>query len=147
MSWSKESNRRGDEQSKVGTLFSSAAALFITLPLLFYILIFTVVKQLTKNHRKALNAAIYSTTFVLIVSVHFLIMTIWESSYLFIIILFMLVTAVFFTFLHWKTREEIIYRKVFAGYLRLNFLMFSVFYIGLLLFGIITRAKSLIFSV
>ncbi|RST75592.1 DUF3397 domain-containing protein [Siminovitchia acidinfaciens] len=131
----------------MGTLFSSAAAVFITLPILFYILIFTLVKQLTRNHRKALNAAIYMTTFVLIASVHFLIMTIWESSYLFIIILFMLVTAVFFTFLHWKTREEIIYRKVFAGYLRLNFLMFSFFYIGLLLFGIIARAKNLIFSV
>lgn len=131
----------------MGTFFSSAAALFITLPILFYILVFTVIKQLTRNHRKALNAAIYLTTFILIISVHFLIMTIWETSYLFVIILFMLVTAVFFTFLHWKTREEIIYGKVFAGYLRLNFLMFSVFYIGLLLFGIITRAKNLIFSV
>ncbi len=131
----------------MGTIFSSAAALFITVPLLFYILVFTIVKQLTRNHKKALNAAIYLTTFVLVISVHFLIMAIWESSYLFVIILFMLVTAVFFTLLHWKTREEIIYGKVFAGYLRLNFLMFSFFYISLLLFGIITRAKSLIFSV
>ncbi|RST60849.1 DUF3397 domain-containing protein [Siminovitchia terrae] len=131
----------------MGTLFSSAAALFITVPLLFYIVVFTIVKQLTRNHKKALNAAIYLTTFILVISVHFLIMTIWESSYLFVIILFMLITAVFFTFLHWKTREEIIYWKVFAGYLRLNFLMFSVFYISLLLFGIITRAKNLIFSV
>ncbi|MBD8003926.1 DUF3397 domain-containing protein [Bacillus norwichensis] len=131
----------------MGTIFSSAAALFITVPLLFYILVFTIVKQLTRNHKKALNAAIYLTTFVLVISVHFLIMAIWESSYLFVIILFMLVTAVFFTFLHWKTREEIIYGRVFAGYLRLNFLMFSFFYISLLLFGIITRAKNLIFSV
>ncbi len=131
----------------MGTIFSSAAALFITVPLLFYILVFTIVKQLTRNHKRALNAAIYLTTFVLVISVHFLIMAIWESSYLFVIILFMLVTAVFFTFLHWKTREEIIYGRVFAGYLRLNFLMFSFFYISLLLFGIITRAKNLIFSV
>ncbi|MFD1705788.1 DUF3397 domain-containing protein [Siminovitchia sediminis] len=131
----------------MGTFLSSAAAIFITLPILFYVLIFTIVKQMTRNHRKALNAAIYSTTFILIFSVHFLVVTIWENSYLFVIILFMLITAVFFTILHWKTREEIIYKKVFAGYWRLNFLLFSFFYIGLIIFGVITRAKDLIFNV
>lgn len=124
------------------TLFSSAAALFIMLPILFYALIFTVVKQLGRNHRRAVSAAVYSTSIVLIFSVHFLIETIWGESYLAMIILFLLVIAVLFTFVHWKVREEIIYSKVIGGYLRLNFLLFSLFYVGLLLTGIVINVKG-----
>lgn len=122
--------------------FSSAAGLFITIPFLFYILLFTIIKQITKNHRLALNSAINATTFVLIISVHLIILTIWDRSLLALIILVMLVLAIMFTFYHWKTKEEIHYRKVFIGFWRFNFLVFSLLYISLILFGIISRAKE-----
>lgn len=126
----------------MAAIFSSAAALFITIPVLFYLVLFTLVKQITKNHRLALNSAINATTFVLIISVHFILLTIWGRSFLAIIILVMLVLAIIFTFYHWKTKEEIHYRKVFIGYWRFNFLMFSLLYFSLILFGIISRAKE-----
>lgn len=124
----------------MGTIFSNVVALFVTAPLLFYLLIFVFVKQLTKSHRKALNIAIYTTTFILIASVHFLMIAIWSQSYFFIIILFMLTVAIGFTFLYWKTKEEIIYTKVLIGFWRLNFLIFSILYVGLLIYGLSIRA-------
>ncbi|MBM7715570.1 DUF3397 domain-containing protein [Siminovitchia sp. FSL H7-0308] len=123
-------------------IFSSAAGLFITIPFLFYILLFTIIKQITKNHRLALNSAINATTFVLIISVHLIILTIWDRSFLALIILVMLVLAIMFTFYHWKTKEEIHYRKVFIGFWRFNFLVFSLLYVSLILFGVISRAKE-----
>lgn len=124
----------------MGSILSNAAALFITVPLFFYLLIFVFVKQVTKNHRKAFSIAVHLTTVLLIASVHFLIIAIWSQSYFFLIVLFMLVLAMIFTFLHWKMREEIIYSKVFIGYWRFNFLVFSILYISLLIYGVSTRA-------
>jgi hypothetical protein len=124
----------------MGELLSSLAALFITLPALLYFIIFIPLKIVTKNKRKAMNAAVNVTTFSLIFSIHFLILAIWNQSLFWVIALFMLITAVSFTILYWRIREEIIYPKVFLGYWRLNFLLFSVIYIGLLLYGITTRA-------
>src|SRR6185312_932616 len=97
-------------------------------------------RKWTKNGRMARNFAINSTTVVLIFSVHFIIFAIWAKSMLFLILLFMLVTAITFTYIYWKVREEINYPKVFLGFWRLNFLLFSVIYIGLLLYGTISRA-------
>ncbi|MFS0643587.1 DUF3397 domain-containing protein [Siminovitchia sp. 179-K 8D1 HS] len=128
----------------MAAFFSSAVAFFITIPVLFYILLFTLVKQITKNHRLALNSAINATTFVLVISVHFIILTIWGRSFLGLIILAMLILAIIFTFYYWKTKEEIHYQKVFIGYWRLNFLMFTLLYIGFVLYGIISRAKEML---
>ncbi|MCR2820821.1 DUF3397 domain-containing protein [Lederbergia panacisoli] len=119
---------------------SSLAALFIILPVLLYALVFFIMKQWTKSHQKAKSAAINITTFILIFSVHYLILVIWSKSFLWMIILFILLTAIVFTYIYWKVKEEIDYGKVFQGFWRLNFLLFSVVYIGLLLYGAASRA-------
>jgi hypothetical protein len=128
----------------MAAFFSSAAALFVTFPVFFYILLFVFVKQLTKNHRLAVNSALNATTFVLIISVHLLIVTIWERSFLGVMIVGMLVLAVVFTIFYWKAKEEIHYKKVLIGFWRLNFLMFSLLYVGLVIIGILVRAKHLL---
>lgn len=124
----------------MGAVFSTVAALFITLPVLLYFIVFIVTKQWTKNHRKAMSAAINFTTFILIFSVHFLIVAIWARSFIWVIILFMLSTAIVFTFIFWKTKEEIVFPKIFTGVWRLNFLLLSAVYVGLLLYGAASRA-------
>ncbi|HEY4553527.1 MAG TPA: DUF3397 domain-containing protein [Bacillaceae bacterium] len=123
----------------MGSVVSNLAALFITLPALFYLTVFIIVKQWTNDHRKAIDMAINGTTFILVVSVHFLIIAIWSRSMAGVIILFMLITALLFSILYWKKRDEIIFGKVFKGYWRLSFLLFSFVYLGLLLYGIATR--------
>ncbi|MCJ8006168.1 DUF3397 domain-containing protein [Lederbergia wuyishanensis] len=123
---------------------TSLAAIFIILPVLFYALVFYSTKYWSKNNRKAKSVAINITTFILIFSVHYLILTIWSKSLLWMIILFILLTAIVFTFVYWKTKEEIHYRKVFQGFWRLNFLLFSAIYICLLIYGAASRAVEAI---
>ncbi|MBS4198853.1 DUF3397 domain-containing protein [Bacillus sp. FJAT-49732] len=126
---------------------TSLAAIFIILPVLLYALVYYIMKQWTKNHRKAKGAAINLTTFVLILSVHYLILTIWSKSLLWVIILFILFTAIVFTFIYWKVKEEVNYAKVFKGFWRLNFLLFSAIYISLLIYGAASRAvEAIIFG-
>lgn len=130
----------------MGAFVSTVAALFITLPILLYTIVFFAAKQWTKNSRRSMNAAINITTPLLIFSVHFLIIAIWSSSHIWGIMLFMLILGVVFTFIYWKSRDEIYYPKLFLGYWRLNFLVFSAAYIVLLVYGTTSRAIEAVTS-
>ncbi|MFK4998053.1 DUF3397 domain-containing protein [Bacillus sp. N9] len=112
----------------------------IIMPLFLFVIIFKTMKRWLRNGRKARNIAINITTPVLIMSVHFLMMAIWARSLLWLIFLIMLISAVVFTIVYWRYREEIIYSKMMVGYWRLSFLLFSFAYIVLMIYGIASRA-------
>ncbi|PLR77494.1 DUF3397 domain-containing protein [Bacillus sp. V3-13] len=123
------------------SVFSFLIATFVTVPLLGYILIFVIAKQLTKNHRSSVQLALDISTFLLIISVHFLIVTIWDKSFLWIILLGMIGIAIVFAFLHWKIKHEINLASLFKGFWRFNFLLFFSAYILLIIFGLIQRVS------
>lgn len=117
-------------------LFSSVIATLITIPILVYILIFIVAKQLTKNHRKAVQLGLDISTLFFILSVHFLVLTIWERSFLSIIFIFMLICAIIFVIINWKVKGEIVFTRFFKGFWRFSFLVFFIAYIGLTIYGL-----------
>ncbi|PLR80981.1 MULTISPECIES: DUF3397 domain-containing protein [Bacillus] len=123
------------------SVFSFLIATFVTAPLLGYILIFVIAKQLTKNHRSSVQLAIDISTILLIISVHFLIVTIWDKSFLWIILLGMISIAIGFVLLHWKIKHEINLASLFKGFWRFNFLLFFSAYILLIIFGLIQRVS------
>ncbi|PLR84109.1 DUF3397 domain-containing protein [Bacillus canaveralius] len=123
------------------SVFSFLIATFVTAPLLGYILVFVIAKQLTKNHRSSVQLAIDISTILLIISVHFLIVTIWDKSFLWIILLGMISIAIGFALLHWKIKHEINLASLFKGFWRFNFLLFFSAYILLIIFGLIQRVS------
>lgn len=126
----------------MGTFLSWIIAILITVPLVGYLLSFIIVKQITKNHRKAVAISIDITTFILIVSVHFMIKAIWNHSFLWLIFLFMLLLALSFVIIYRYLRNEIEYLRIFRGYWRLNFLLFFIVYFVLLIFGLTSRVME-----
>jgi len=125
---------------------SVAAAALVTVPLVGYLIIFILSKQLTGNHRLSVHRAIDFSTFLLILSVHFLIVVIWERSFLWLIMLILITLALIFVVFHWKYRQEIDFSRIFKGYWRINFLLFSLAYIILIIFGLYQRLAVLIAS-
>lgn len=119
-------------------------ATFITIPILGYILIFVICKQVTKKHRRAVQMAIDGSTLLFIISVHFLIVTIWEKSFLWVILLLILSVGVMVVLLHWKLKEEIDYPKVFRGFWRMNFLLFFSAYMVLIIIGLVQSISNAI---
>lgn len=119
--------------------FSALAATLITVPMIGYLAVFIIAKQITGNHRRSVNLAIDFSTFLLVLSVHFLILTIWDKSFLWLIIIVLLGMAAIFVWIHWKFKEEIVLPKVFKGFWRFNFLLFFSAYIVLVLFGLFQR--------
>lgn len=121
------------------SIMSSLTAIIIIFPFVLFILVFYIGKQITNKKRSARNIAINVTTIALIFSVHFIIISIWAKSLIWAIVLFLILSAIIFTFLYWKFANEIVYRKVFSRYWRLNFLFFSFVYLILLLYGLGSR--------
>lgn len=124
--------------------FSHFLAAIIIMPVLGYIIIFVLTKQITKKHRKAVHFALDGSTILFILSVHYLIVTIWGQSYLWLLLLAMIVVAMIVAIVHWKVKEEVDFVKVFRGAWRFNFLLFFAGYIVLLAVGLIMNImKSL----
>nr|WP_295971534.1 DUF3397 domain-containing protein [uncultured Bacillus sp.] len=119
--------------------FSSIIATFVTIPLFGYIIVFIVSKLLTKKHRKSVGIALDVTTLLLIICVHYMIIAIWGTSHLWLILIIMLLIAAIFVVVHWKVKHEIYLAKVFKGFWRFNFLLFSTAYFVLLIYGLIVR--------
>ncbi|SEN29463.1 Protein of unknown function [Mesobacillus persicus] len=123
---------------------SVAVATLVTLPLVGYVLIFIFSKQLTKNHKRSVQRAIDFSTLLLIVSNHFLILVIWEKSFLWLILLILIFMGIIFVIYHWKYRQEIDYFRVFKGYWRMNFLLFFTAYIVLIIYGMVQRVSGIV---
>ncbi|QED47439.1 DUF3397 domain-containing protein [Cytobacillus dafuensis] len=131
----------------MSSIFSSIIATFVTIPLLGYLLVFIISKQVTKKHKKSVHLALDFSTLLFVISVHYLIVTIWNQSYLWVIILSMLVIALIFVLIHWKLKQEINFSRVFKGYWRFNFLLFFTAYIVLTLIGLIQSVSSFVASI
>ncbi|PLR97388.1 DUF3397 domain-containing protein [Bacillus sp. T33-2] len=123
---------------------STVIAAFVTVPILGYLIIFIISKQWTGNHRRSVHTAIDGSTVLFILSVHFIAATIWERSFLWLILLILVCIALIFVIIHWKYKKEIVLPKVFKGYWRFNFLLFFSAYIFLVLFGLIQRVAILV---
>jgi hypothetical protein len=124
-------------------IVSAFVAILITVPMIGYLAVFIISKQITGNHRRSVNLAIDFSTFLLVLSVHFLIVTIWGKSFLWLILVVLFGLAAVFVWIHWKYKEEIIMPKVFKGFWRFNFLLFFSAYIILVLFGLFQRLTFL----
>ena len=130
----------------MNTIFSFVLTVFFAIPLSGTILVFTVFKLFQKTTKKALHMALDYTTILYIISVHFLIITLWEKSFFWLIILVMLVIAMVFVFVHWKVKEEIIVKRVWKGFWRVNFILFFFVYFVLTFYGLVSRAITFSFS-
>ncbi|MEH7122967.1 DUF3397 domain-containing protein [Bacillus sp. JJ1532] len=126
------------------SFLSSVIAIFVTIPLLGYFLVFIICKQVTRQHKKSVHMALDVSTFLFIISVHFLILAIWEQSFLWIIFLSLLVLAIIFVLLHWKIKHEINLLLVFKGFWRFNFLVFFTAYIVLTVIGLIQSVSGFV---
>jgi hypothetical protein len=125
----------------VSGIFSSIIASFVTIPLLGYIIVFVISKCITKKHQKSVRIALDFTTSFLIIAVHYYITAIWGISLLWVIFIVMILVAILFVIIHWKTKHEIDFVKVLKGFWRFNFLLFSCAYFLLLIYGLISRVR------
>lgn len=119
-------------------------ALSITFPLFVYVLVFSIYKKGSKNHRQAIKVAMDSTTFFIILSVHFLIITIVGRSYFWVILLVLIGIAALVVLVHYKWKGEIDFSLILKGFWRVTFLLFSMTTLVLWIVGIVRRLVTVL---
>lgn len=130
--------------NKLSFILSSFIATLVTIPILGYLLVFIIAKQITKKHKRSVHIALDTSTLLFILSVHYLILVIWNKSFFPYILLLIISIAIVFVIIHWKVKQEINILQVFRGFWRFNFLLFFTAYAVLFLYGLIFRVSSLI---
>lgn len=120
----------------MSAFFSGIVATFITIPILGYLMVFIISKQITRKHRKSVHIALDVSTLLFIISVHFLVISIWDRSFLWLILLLILAIAIVIVLIHWKVKEEIQFPLVFRGFWRFNFILFFSIYVVLICLGL-----------
>jgi hypothetical protein len=120
-------------------VLANIIAALVTIPLLGFVLVFFIVKKITKNKKRAMHLAIDWSTLLLIFSVHHSIFVIWQKSFLWLLFLLMVIVAIIFALIHYKTKSEMEYKAIFKGFWRMNFLLFFSAHIFFVMFGMIQR--------
>lgn len=127
-------------------VFAWIIATFITLPILFFYLVYLVAVKVNKNKKRSFRLAVDSSTLFFIISIHFLIKEIWGIPTFWIIIIVMLMIAICFTVIHWKLAEDIHLGKLVRGIWRFHFLLFFTLYVFLSVFGLIFKVYQYTFG-
>jgi hypothetical protein len=118
-------------------------ATIITVPLLGFILVFSILRLVVDQKRRAFHYSIDITTLLLIISVYFLGQVVFGISLLAHILIFTLAMGIIFVFINWKVNEEVKIRKVIKGVWRCNFLFFIIFNLVFIVYGIVERVWEL----
>ncbi|MGM9925270.1 MAG: DUF3397 domain-containing protein [Bacillus sp. (in: firmicutes)] len=116
---------------------SGIIAMLITFPFIGYVALFIITKQTTRNHRHAVNIALNYSSVLFVCSVHFFILEIWRISLLWVILAVVILLSMLVVAVHHKVKEEIVIPNIIKGICRINALVFIMFYIGLIGFGLV----------
>lgn len=123
-------------------IFVYIAATLVTIPLIGLYLVYIIAVKTTHNKIFSIKLAVDCTALLFMIAVYFIIFEIWGMKLAWLFILFFLLTAAVFTFLHWRLHEDIHIRKVLKGVWRLQFFVFFCLYFLLMLYGLISRMYS-----
>lgn len=126
-------------------LFSGVVATLVTFPFIGYVLTFILTKQITKKHRQAVSVSIYVSSVLLVCAAHFFIFSIWHISMLWVLLMIVIIIAMIVVIVHYKMKEEIVMTHVIKGVFRINNFIFSIIYVLLAGYGIVSNVMKLLY--
>ena len=112
-------------------------AIFLFFPFFFTIISLFVLKKIGLSKAKALGLAADLTTPFFIIALPIIAKSIWGWSFSTILFGVLLIVAIIFTYIEWRTQKEIniplLLKKIWRSY----FLLLSIFYIVLMIVGFV----------
>ncbi|QKS71533.1 DUF3397 domain-containing protein [Paenalkalicoccus suaedae] len=121
----------------MGDIAISLIGLIITVPLISMLLVYVVLRKVTKRKHKSLKLAVDSHVPIFAVSIYFLVRQLFHFSAVGVLLIALLTSALVFMIIHWRLTEEIDMRRILRGAWRFQFLLYLSAYIGLIVTGLI----------
>ncbi|KGX93332.1 hypothetical protein N781_12750 [Pontibacillus halophilus JSM 076056 = DSM 19796] len=118
-------------------------AIVITMPIPTTLVVFFIARKFYRRGKPALRFAINTTVLVYILAVEVSLFVIFERSYFWYILLFLIVLLSMFVILQWKYKKDIYFMKAWKGFWRLSFFLFMMAYVGLTVYGVTERILAL----
>lgn len=131
------------ELVQMTNIFIAIVSTLVTLPLLGLFIIYIITLKVTQNKKWSFHFSIDSSTLIFILSVNVMIYVIFKQSYLWAIILTLLLIGSGLVLLQWRLFKEVSIRKFLKSFLRVNFILFFLSYIFFMCYGIINRLSAL----
>lgn len=126
----------------MGDLMVSLIAIILTLPIPFFILFYFFARRWTKHKWRAIHQSANISAPVFILSVHVLLLVIFEQNFLAFIVIALFVILGISLIVQYKLHEDIQLRRAFKAFFRASFLLFTLCYVGLTLFGLLHSLLS-----
>ncbi|MDT2045695.1 DUF3397 domain-containing protein [Priestia flexa] len=127
----------------MGSLVASILATFITLPVVGFFVLYTLLKKVIKNRRKAVHISTYVSTIFFIVSTHYFAKQIFDQSFLWLIILVLLVLAMIVMLINWQVKKDLQLKRMTKGMFRISFFFFLFSHVLLVVSGLIFELLKL----
>lgn len=112
-------------------------AVFLFFPFFFTIISLVILKKIGLSKSKAIGVAADLTTPFIIIALPIIVNSIWGWSFSAILVGVLLVVAIIFTYIEWRTQKEIniplLLKKIWRSY----FLLLSILYIVLMIAGLV----------
>lgn len=112
-------------------------AIFLLFPFFLTVISIAIFKKMGFSSTKALGISSDLTTPFFIIAIPIIVKSIWEWSIAAILISILLVIAIIFTFIEWRSQKEIIIPLLLKKIWRSYFLMLSILYIVLMITGFV----------
>ncbi len=111
-------------------------AFSVTLPVVISWLLYTIVKKLSNNRLKALHVSVNYTTLLYILSVGVIFYHLYGTTFYGYIFIFLVVLLGFFIVMQYKAKGEVLFLIAWRRFWRLSFLLFTLLYFLLVIYGI-----------
>jgi hypothetical protein len=121
------------------TFISGVLATIVTIPFIGFALIFFISSKILLDNKRAIKIAADGSTILFMISVHFIVFEIWQQSFLWLILILILTTAIVMALLQRSLYEDIEIVKLLKGTWRVNFLLFVLCYIVLFTYGLTAK--------
>ncbi|WP_226578463.1 DUF3397 domain-containing protein [Halobacillus litoralis] len=119
--------------------FAYTIAFILTLPLPFLVIFYFCARKWSKHKLKALHRTANFTAPVFIIAVHLLLVVLFEKNFFPLILIFLLILLGLSLIAQYKLSKEVHIYRVFKGFWRVSFVLFTFFYMGLTMYGLIIR--------
>ncbi|QTM99326.1 DUF3397 family protein [Sediminibacillus dalangtanensis] len=111
-------------------------AFCLTMPIVISWLMYIVVRKVSNNRLKALHVSVNYTTLLYILSVGVIFHHLYGTTYYGYIFIFLIVLLSFFIIMQYKVKGEVLFLTAWRRFWRLSFLLFTLLYFLLVLYGI-----------
>lgn len=106
-------------------------------PLGVYVIVFAIAKWISKDHKRSVSIAVFFAAPCTIGAVYFTMLSIWDVSLLWLILILMAFIGVITSFFLWKRDQDMHWVRINKGFWRLNFVVFLIAHVLLMLYGLI----------